>query len=172
MNRKLVWALLVTVFASGTSEARRVEAPSSQRLNPLFACSAESSPETRLKCFDDAVSSLKRAVTARDVVVSDKAQINETRRTLFGLTLPRLAIFGGDDDMIDQVETTLDRAATDNYGHFTFMLADGSTWRQIDDNLIARQPRKGDKVVVKRAALGSFKLSVREQQAVRVKRQN
>ena len=54
----------------------------------------------------------------------------------------------------------------------SFVMAHGARWTQTDDNIIARRPRANDKVIIKRAALGSFRLSVGGQPGVKAKRQN
>lgn len=54
-------------------------------------------------------------------------------------------------------------------GGWTFVLADGTRWTQTDDTPIARRPVAGDAVEVRRGMLGSFRLRLRNGQAVKVK---
>ena len=51
-------------------------------------------------------------------------------------------------------------------------LADGSRWTQMDGKVLALSPRNGEKVVVKKGALGAYFLSVERQPGVKVKRIN
>lgn len=141
----------------------------------VVRCQSVADAAARLRCYDEAVRTLDTAQKKRDIVVVDRAQVRETRRTLFGLSLPRLAIFAGDKDRTDEISAldgVLSGAEVGADGAWTVHLTDGATWRQIDDNVIARRPRAGDKVVIRRAALGSFKMSVTGQPGVRVRRQN
>jgi hypothetical protein len=105
-------------------------------------------------------------------VVVDRARANQARRGLFGFSVPSFGgLFGGDDqDAIKQIESAVTRASRNAEGGWTVRLADGSTWTQTDDNPIALEPRSGDKVVVRRAALGSFTMSVNRQPGVKVRR--
>lgn len=104
------------------------------------------------------------------VVVIDRQQVDETRRNLFGVALPDTGLFGSGNDL-SQIETTLTRASVDDSGRWSFVLANGTRWTQTDDYIIARPPRANDKVLIKRAALGSFRLSVGGQPGVKAKRQ-
>lgn len=140
----------------------------------VLACQATTDRDQRLACFDAAVGQLQAAETRRDVVVMDREEVRETRRSLFGLAMPSLKLFGGADekDDIKRVDSTIARADRDPYGNWLFVLADGARWRQTDQVELGRTPRAGDKVAVMRAALGSFKLSVAGGGAVRVHREN
>ncbi|HEX8389478.1 MAG TPA: hypothetical protein VF636_10695, partial [Sphingomonas sp.] len=127
-------------------------------------CRAVADPQARLACFDQQVAALQAAEASRDVVVVDRQQMRETRRTLFGLSLPRLNIFGeGKDDEAEevrQIETTLVRLDPGPYNKSLFTLADGSRWRQTDSKDILARPRPGAKVTVKRGVTSNFKLNV------------
>lgn len=89
------------------------------------------------------------------------------------MALPDLGIFGDDGkDAIKQIDGNISGVSTNRDGGYVFSLADGSRWTQIDDRPIALEPRSGDKVVVSKAAMGSYMLSVRRQPGVRVRRIN
>ena len=49
--------------------------------------------------------------------------------------------------------------------------ASGGVWRQIDSESIRHRPRQGDAVLVRKASMGSFLLTVGGSRAVRVRRQ-
>src|SRR5687767_10219008 len=63
----------------------------------LLACRNVMDPALRLACFDDKVAAMEMAVGKKEIVVVDCPQIRTARRSLFGLTLPNLDIFGGGD---------------------------------------------------------------------------
>jgi hypothetical protein len=95
---------------------------------------------------------------------------------LFGLDLPRLSIFGGgegdhDEEEITSIDSTVASAFQDGHGRWVVRLADGGTWAQTDNNVIALRPKPGHKIKIKRAALGSYMMNVNGQPGVRVKRQ-
>ena len=73
-------------------------------------------------------------------------------------------------DEVSSVETTLTRARQGGDGKWVFRLSDGSTWRQIDSERVFFPNREGTEVRVRRAALGSFMMTVGSSRAVRVRR--
>lgn len=147
-------------------------------LSALSECRAMPDTVARLACFDRTADALDTAERQGELVVMERQQIREARRQLFGFSAPALpAIFsrGGDaadaEPEVDSVETTLVGAGQDHEGKWTFRLADGSEWRQIDSAPVRFQNRSGMEVRVRRAALGSYLLTAGKSRAVRVKRQ-
>lgn len=140
----------------------------------LVECRKIGEAAARLACFDARSAELEAAAQRRELVVVDSKQMRDTRRTLFGLTLPRLAILGGDDEaaQVKSVEGVVSAARLDADSRWIVTLKDGATWRQIDSNVLGLEPRGGSKVVVRRAALGSFMMSVDKQPGIRVHRVN
>ena len=108
-----------------------------------------------------------------ELVVIDRAAVNQTRRDLFGFDLPTLPrLFGNAQTQeLDSIETTLQGASQAGEGRWVFRLADGSSWRQIDSDPVRFQNRAGQEVRVRKASLGSFLLTVGNSRAVRVRRQ-
>jgi hypothetical protein len=168
------------MVGGGSADAKPNRPPTTQQrpeaFEALVRCRAIVDDKARLQCFDSAAQTLQQAADRKDLVVVDRKQIRETRRTLFGLDLPRLSIFGGGDgdeeaEQVTSIESTVDAAVQDGNGRWIVKLADGSTWAQTDNNVLALRPRHGQKVKVKRAALGSYMMNVNGQPAVRAKRQ-
>lgn len=142
----------------------------------LDACRAIASPEERLGCFDREVALLQAARTAREVVVVDRQQLRRTRRTLFGLTLPDLELFGdrGDDrdrEAITEIESTIRSVSGGHRRGWLFSLEDGAVWAQTDSRPLAREPRPGTKIRIRRAALGSYLANIAGAPAIRVRRE-
>lgn len=139
-------------------------------------CTTITQAAERLACYDRAVGALVSAEQKREVVIIDRAQVRQTRKTLFGLNLPNLGLFGDTGakdgpDAVTQIESTLAKAELDG-GAWLFTLSDGARWRQTDDNVLGGRPRVGNAVVIRRGALGSFKLSLAGQPAIKVRREN
>ena len=159
-----------TFWALAPASAAPPAPPRATVIDNLFACRGKSDPAERLACFDQASKIASDALGRHDLMVIDRQAVRRTRSTLFGLSLPRLDIFGNDDkDEVKQIESTVlaAREASDGY---IFNLKDGSQWAQTDGHPIALPPEPGDKVVVTKAALGSFILMLGHQPGVRVKR--
>ena len=97
------------------------------------------------------------------------------RRTLFGLSVPDLGIFGGgdgDEEGVSRVETTIASAGRNPDGRWTFRLADGARWVQADSRELGRDPAAGQPIAIRKAAMGSFLANVNKQIAIRVRRVN
>ena len=178
MTRKL---LLVAALFAGLPTAALAQSESTEQQRPelfeaLLRCRAIAEPAAKLQCFESATASLEEAVERREVVVVDRAQVRESRRRLFGISLPRLPVFGGGDededeeDEIDSVEGVVASASQDGNGRWIVRLEDGAVWVQTDNNPVALRPRPGQPVVINRAALGTFMMRVNGQPGVRARR--
>ncbi len=112
------------------------------------------------------------------MVVADKEQLQKARRGLFGITLPSLGLFGGKDDdkgdnaPINEIEATITSARQIASGNWRLVLDDGGVWVQTEPKRIARDPRSGMKVRIRRAAVGTFFANIDGQTAIRVRRVN
>jgi hypothetical protein len=142
----------------------------------LVRCRAITEDVARLQCFDSAAANLQQAAERRDVVLVDRQQVRESRRRLFGLPIPSLGdIFGGggddDEDEVSSIDSTVASAHQVGYGRWVVRLQDGSTWAQTDNSPLASRPRAGQPVRVERGALGSYRMRVNNQPAIRVQRQ-
>jgi hypothetical protein len=125
----------------------------------------------RLTCYDRAAQGFAEAVGKKEVVVIDKARANQARRSLFGFTVPNLgSLFGGGGDEISQIEGIVQNVIENGDGSLVITLADGSTWSQIDDTPVALPPRRGDKIVVRRGALGAYFVKIGSQPGYKAKR--
>ena len=165
-------ALAALPAASAVGQERRAAEARPQLFEALVRCRTIADSAARLSCYDSAAANLQQAAERRDLVVVDRQQVRENRRRLFGLPVPDIGgLFGGDDDGVDHIESTVATAQQGGDGRWVVRLQDGSTWVQTDNLTIAGRPRPGHQVRVERAALGSFRMRVNGQPAVRVRRQ-
>ncbi|MEH3121824.1 MAG: hypothetical protein PGN16_07560 [Sphingomonas phyllosphaerae] len=165
-------AVLMTCL-SGAALADPASPDRSGVAEAVIRCRAIAGDTERLKCFDAAAGALNGAIAARQVVVVDRAKVEAERRARFGerrraADLPSLQ--DADGNKLDTLTGKLAQAAQTSDGNWSFTLADGSRWLQTDGQAFAVAPRAGETVVVKRAALGSYKLTVGRQPGVRVRR--
>lgn len=126
-----------------------------------------------MTCYDAAVESLGVAERDGDIAFVERERVLEARRALFGFSLPTFPapLAGGETAQLEEIETTLARASYVTGAGWTFHLADGSIWRQIDTFPLQFRPAEGLPVRVRRAAMGSYLLKVADNPAVRAKRQ-
>lgn len=173
--RVMIWSFAALLFAAPmAAHAQDADTPRVPVLQQLYDCRAIADPAERLACYDARVTALQTAETARDIRVVDREQVRETRRGLFGISLGGIGnIFGGgddDDDGVDQIGATLSAIQRDGSGHWVYTLDNGQVWVQTDGSAPGRSPRVGQAVVVRRASLGSFMISIEGRPGVRVRR--
>jgi len=164
----------IAVMAPAASAKKAEGGPPAAQMNALLDCRAIADAAARLECYDKSAAALGDAVAKRDLVVFDRESVKKTKRGLFGFSIPNLGILGEDNDEVEikQIDGEVASTAFNADGGYIFRLADGSRWSQMDGKPIALAPRPGDKVVVKKGALGSYTLSVARQPGVKVKRIN
>lgn len=170
-----VVALLVTASASA-QQAQDDEAQRPQALTRMLDCRGVQGAEARLACYDREVAAFGAAEKAREVVVYDREQIRKTRRSLFGIALPDLNIFGGrkddgaESEEVSQLESTIRAISQSGNNRYVFTLEDGARWAQIDDRELSATPRAGQTVRIRRAAMGSYLANIGGNTAIRVRR--
>lgn len=169
--------VLAGIAAPAASQDRAGDQVHPATFEALIRCRTVTEPAARLQCFDAAAAALAQATDRRDIVIVDRAQIRESRRRLFGLTLPSLPIFGRndnshdrDDEEIASLEGSVASATRNDLGQWQVTLQQGGTWIQTDFELLAVAPRRGQPIVIRRGTLGSYMMRVANQPGVRVRR--
>jgi len=175
MGRAKAIAAVATIFLAvgGARADPDADAARPKPLRDLQACRDVMDNTARLACLDKAASAIDSAIKSQQVYFIDKAEAAATRRSIFGLTLPHLKLFGDKDDsadLITSIDSVIRSASQGRDGNWTVLLEDNSVWQQTDALPFAIDPKRGARVSVKRAALGSFKMRVSEQPPVRVRR--
>jgi hypothetical protein len=173
---KIVYLAVVAVLV-GTASAGNAQSGGASRpeaLNRLTACRALADTAERLGCYDREVAAIDAAEARKDLVVVDRQQIQRTRRSLFGLSLPDLNIFGnddGDEQAVTELQSTIRSASQSPHRKWTLTLQDGARWVQTDTRRLADDPRPGHAIRIRRAALGSYLANINGQVAIRVQRE-
>jgi hypothetical protein len=136
-----------------------------------MACRAITAADERLACFDREAEAMNKAIASRDLVFVDREKARAASRSLFGFKIPNFGgIFGGDENEVKQIDGTVTKFGRNQDGGWVFYLADGSIWSQTDDWPLGLPPRAGDKVVVSRGIMGSYRLKLNKQPEIKVKR--
>ena len=172
MRYFLVAAAAYGILAIAPAAARPpVQTGTPGQIKDLLGCRTLTDAAQRLACYDRQSAAVDQALAAKNLVVVDREQANAARRSLFGFSLPNFAgLLGNSADEVDQIESTVTSAGRNAEGGWTVALADGSMWTQTDDTPMALAPRSGDKIVIRRRALGSFAMTVGRQPGVKVRR--
>jgi hypothetical protein len=132
----------------------------------------------RLACYDREVAALDEAEKKQQVVIVDREKVREAKRSLFGLKLPSIDLFGGNDENdpataeIDQIEGTVASIWRQGDGTVAFRLPDGALWVQIDNKTVAGRLKPGSPVVIERGALGTYFVKLDGRPAFKAARRN
>ena len=174
MKRKLILGAAACALLSTTVSAaprRQAQAGTPPQVQRLFGCRALADAAQRLAGFDRETAALDQAMARKDVVMIDRERATAAKRSLFGFSVPSFGgLFGGDENEVKEIQSTITAVASNGYGGWTVRLADGSTWTQTDDAPLGIRPARGHKVVVRRALLGAFRISVNGQPGFKAKR--
>ena len=176
MRPILIALTAVAVAAPAALPAKTVKPQSRpEAFEALVRCRALTDDSARLRCFDAAASTLQQAAENRDLVMVDRKTIQETKRGLFGLDIPNLNPFGGGGggdgvEEIKSVEGVIRSAVQDGDGRWVVTLEDNSIWAQTDNYPFAVNPKRGHKVKIVKASMGSYMMRVNGQPGVRTKR--
>lgn len=176
MTKTLITALLaVAAFAAAGPALAQDEddmaAP--QVYNDLIACRALTDDAARLACYDRNVATMQAQAEDESILVVDREEVRDAERGLFGLRLPRLGrLFGGgDENRVNEIESTITAVAGDPRRGWRFRLENESLWVQTDTrDRLSRDPRVGHSVIIRRAALGSFRAEIDGMRLIRVQR--
>ena len=168
-------ALAALALPAAAIAAPKLPQKRPEALEALIRCRAITDEAARLACFDAAVASFEQAHANRDLVVVDRKQVRDTKRTLFGLDLPGLNLFGGGPDdegtEVNSIESEVASAFQDGEGRWVVTLKEGGTWRQINDTILGRRPKPGTKVEIRKAAMGSYMMRIEGQPGIRARRE-
>lgn len=179
MMKAHVWATCVaaSLISVGAASAEPAGAPT----DSVYACAAIAEDAARLACFDAAVAELQSKEQAGLIQTVDVAKIKEIEKEAFGFSMPSLpALFNRSsgtakattEEAIDEITVPVKSARIQGVtGRVIVVLENGQTWEQIDTTKInGMSLRKAKEARVRKAALGSFMMSVDGGKAFRVKR--
>lgn len=154
-------AVVAAPLAAQSETPESSKFPTPKTLENIIACQKITDNAERLRCFDSSVSQFSDAAAKGDVIIAEKEVVNEARKEVFGLSLSDNPIFGSkDDEGVNSIETTIKSVSRLRDGKLIFVLEDGAQWRQTDTRPLRRDPKPGQKIVIERALLGSFKASI------------
>ena len=109
MRQTIYVASMVLAFTTAPALAKD-QTPAAQPavFQAVLDCKTLTDPAARLACFDQTTQALADAAKTNDVLVVDRATVRKTKRGLFGLSLPRIKLFGdNDDEEIEQIDSTI-----------------------------------------------------------------
>jgi hypothetical protein len=167
-----LFSLLLLLSPVVAAEVRKEPRP--PVFQKLIDCRAIADAAARLACYDSGVAQIDDAEQKSEIVVVDRTQIKKAKRSLFGLSLPKLGLFGNEDDKGDDaevLETTIKSASSLGYDKWAFTLEDGARWVQTEARG-STNPKPGQSIKIRRGAMGGYLANIDGHPAIRVKRVN
>lgn len=140
---------------------------SSDYLDRLAECRGIVDPDARLACYDREVGAVVAASEEGEVRLVDREEVRQTRRRLFGFTIPKNLFGGGDDEEMDLLETTITHVRQSGRRDFFITTEEGSVWKIPSPPMRFAPPKAGQKVVFKSAAVGSYFIRINGQMGVK-----
>ena len=167
--------LLAIAAPSAAQRASSRAAPAQPRhLGALEACRAIGADAARLACFDRESAALLTASRSGELSVVDRADMRTARRSLFGFALPKLPFFSGDksaDEVPDTLDSTIVTAQGVANDRYRIRIAAGEAeWETTESKVSFSAPRAGQKIVIKKGALGSYFLRINGQVGIKGRR--
>lgn len=166
-----VAALAALVPASAPAKPKAQDARSNALIQALAACRGVADEKARLDCYDQASARLAEAVDKKELVVMDRQEIQETRRSLFGFSVPDIPLFRGESGKDSgKLETVIAGASPLGGGKWQIRLEDGAIWQTNETRLGLSDPKPGQKIVIQRGTLGNYFLRINGQRGIRGRR--
>jgi hypothetical protein len=172
VGMRLVFAALV-VGVPASVIAQDPGKASDRALAPFVACRQIPDVRARALCYDNALDRLQHSVAGREVVIVDKQQATEDRKSLFGLnaalqmTEPQhKRDRRAREPEVNAIDSTVTAARRSGIDHWTIRLATGAIWRTLEPG-ITSPPAIGDVVQIRRDALGKFMMRVGRSRSMR-----
>lgn len=182
LNLNKILRILATTFiialmptqATAAKDAVAISEAVPEIFRDVIDCLKINEIEERLACYDHNVRAMETAQKSKKLFLASDGQIKESRRGLFGLTMPNLKIFGtGTDDAEEIKEITATIVSVrDTVNGYIFELEDGAIWAQSEIRYLGSMPKKRQKIKIRKAALGSFMGKLDNGVGFRIKRLN
>ncbi|HYI41796.1 MAG TPA: hypothetical protein VE053_15925 [Allosphingosinicella sp.] len=167
----VMMAAVALVPASAPAKPKPQDARGNALLQALSACRAVAGETARLDCYDKASARLAEAVDRKELVVLDRQEINQTRRSLFGFSVPNIPLFRGESGGdTGKLETVIAGASALGGGKWQIRLEDGAIWQTNETRVGLGDPRPGQKIVIQRGTLGNYFLRIDGQRGIRGRR--
>ncbi|HYC94126.1 MAG TPA: hypothetical protein VEB39_00335 [Sphingomicrobium sp.] len=174
MNKLLPLGAIVALAALSGPAIAKDPPKQSPLVHALQACQAIADPAQRLACYDKQAGALLTATSKGDVAVVDKSEVRKARKSLFGFGMPKIPFFSGDDTAdvaTESLESTIKSASGIGYGKFRMVITEGNAiWETTEAYATMREPRPGDKIIIKRGPLGSYMLRIGSNRGVKGRR--
>jgi hypothetical protein len=173
MKATVAAAALLSTGLMAVQAAAAVDPGRAAVVQALSDCRKQTDDAARLACYDKAADAFEQAQNKGDVVVVDREQVRQVTRQSFGFNLPSFSIFsrGTKEAPPENIEVHIASAQQEPGGKWVLVTDENSVWEQIDTTPLNDTPRQGEKLVIRRAMLGSYFCKLGNEAPLRCTRQ-
>ena len=154
------WLVLTVAGVAVAAGAQTTSVRDGTAVDRLLACRSISTPADRLACLDRESNALAAAMQRHELTLIDSADVDRSRRKMFGLDAPDHKILSsalGRPAAIPMKHDGIIRSVSAlGYGHYLMTLQDGAIWRNVD--LWESGPSVGAPVHIEKTPFGAYVL--------------
>lgn len=167
--------LALTLTASPAASQSEDDFANSALIGKIAECTKITDTAARLACFDREAGALVSAANSGEIKIVEQDSIRKARRELFGYTVPNAGLFktDGRDDTKEsrRLSSTITKVRRVSSIEWHIWIEEGNArWRLKSDAAGFREPKVGEPVEFKPAAMGTFWVKVNGRTRVRGKR--
>jgi hypothetical protein len=166
--RVMVGACVIAMATGVLAKDRPADVPATV-LDELLACSALTDPKERLTCYDTKAAAVQAARSKKELIVSTKEEVRKTNEGLFGYSVPKSRVLEGVD--VESINAKITAVRKNAKGWYVITLENAGRWEQVDGQEIL-EPRPGQMIDIRKAAMGSFLAKIGKGRTFRVRRLN
>ena len=162
----------VSAMAAAKDSAKPRTPP--EAFQKLIDCKAIPDSTQRLSCFEANTDRMEAAFASESLYITDRTQVREARRSLFGLPMPNIGkLFGGSGEDEEQerftaIHSTIQQAEDLGYGKMLLTLADGAIWQTTEYSKFP--PHKGQAIEIRTGIAGGYMMRAGKGADIRGKR--
>ena len=141
-----------------------------EALKPAIACQSITDNPARLSCYDRAVQELVDKAASGGVLIVNREQVRQARRSAFGLTLPKLPFFDNaisKDEEPRELTASIRSARSLGNGRWELNLDAAGLWHTTEALSSAKTPKPGQEIKITKAVLGSYFIRMADGRSVK-----
>ena len=154
-SRRAKFAMIAALPVASMAVAQPI-ADDDAKIEALRQCASISADSERLACYDVHIGAVFSAVDDGEIAIVTQAEVDETKRSLFGLRGADSGVLGRGKETTALTSTV---TSVSYFGRdaFRFVIEEGgAVWQVTNAPMRIGRVKTGDRVEIERAALGSY----------------
>jgi hypothetical protein len=150
---------LTAILCSWGAPAYAIQAEQAAALQPVIACQSINVVADRVRCYDQAVQRLAERSSSGSIIIVSREEVQQARRSAFGLTLPKLPFFNNAvsrEEEPQEISASVRSARSLGNGLWQLDLNNAGVWQTTEALTSARTPKQGQTIQIRKGSLGSY----------------